>query len=224
MDPFLAKMYGTAEAIGAEPSSSDMDKLAQAKMLDEMISAETGYQFDEVPNEVILKVASQVFGDDSLLKTAEDVEETKQATKEPEAQPEQTKVAEQEKTAEEEAQEKLAEADFLGRLMAHAYVSELHNIEKQAQEGESAEEEEKEEKEEAKEEKKPLPPFMKKEEKEEEAEKKAAFEAMAVERARAMLKEAGYPVEEEPTEQEVLKQAVDQRALELLKEAGYPVE
>jgi len=31
-----------------------------------------------------------------------------------------------------EAQEKLAEADFLGRAMAHAYVNELHEIEKDA--------------------------------------------------------------------------------------------
>lgn len=31
-----------------------------------------------------------------------------------------------------EAQEKLAEADFLGRAMAHAYVNELHEIEKSA--------------------------------------------------------------------------------------------
>ena len=33
---------------------------------------------------------------------------------------------------EDESQEKLAEADFLGRAMAHAYVNELYNIEKQA--------------------------------------------------------------------------------------------
>ena len=37
-----------------------------------------------------------------------------------------------------EAQEKLAEADFLGRAMAHAYVNELHEIEKAAGIGEAA--------------------------------------------------------------------------------------
>jgi len=140
MDPFLAQMYGTAETVGAVPSADDIEKLAQAKFIDSLAQAEEGVTYDDLPPEVIVKVAHDIFGDSSLLKTAEDVEEAKPEKKD-EAPPKKMEAKEEEDEEEEEEseeakeaalQEKIAEADFLGRVMAHANVQEHAIIEKQA--------------------------------------------------------------------------------------------
>lgn len=105
MNEFLADLYGTAETIGAE--SDDTTKLAQAEIMSEMFQAE-GIDVDELAPDTIVKVAESLFGDENEI-GYEDVAED-----------------------EDEASEKLAEADFLGRVMAHSYVDEMDEIEKSA--------------------------------------------------------------------------------------------
>jgi hypothetical protein len=105
MNEFLAQLYGTAEEIGAE--GDDTTKLAQAEVMNEMFEAE-GINVDELAPETLVKVAESLFGTDNEIALEDVAEET------------------------DESQEKLAEADFLGRVMAHSYVNEMGEIEKQA--------------------------------------------------------------------------------------------
>lgn len=119
MNEELANYYGTLENLGIDKTASDfqLEKMAEAEVLDEMLKAE-GYDIDRVPTEDIVKMAHELFGDDSaLVQQAVALEQEKIAEEEPQ---------------EETFQEKVAEADYLGRLMAHAYVNELAEIEKQA--------------------------------------------------------------------------------------------
>jgi hypothetical protein len=69
-----------------------------------------------------------------LYKTAEEEGEKKEEKKENPfaAKAEEKKEEEKEKEKEKEAQAKFAEADFLGRVMAHAMVQELNSIDKEA--------------------------------------------------------------------------------------------
>jgi hypothetical protein len=110
MNEFLAQMYGTAETIG---SGDDTEKLAQAQVMNEMFTAE-GVDVDSLAPETIVKVAEALFGENTKI-AEEDV-----------------KKDDEEEEEEEEAEEKLAEADFLGRVMAHSYVNEMTEIEKNA--------------------------------------------------------------------------------------------
>jgi hypothetical protein len=102
MDEFLNELYGTSQIINGD----DVEKQAAAEFL--------------------IKLAEQEGVDLDTLSDAEvgdllaEIEKQGSAQAQAQAQPQA------------EAQEKLAEADFLGRAMAHAYVNELHEIEKQA--------------------------------------------------------------------------------------------
>lgn len=118
MNEELAKYYGTLENLGIDKTASDfqLEKMAEAQVLDEMFQAE-GYDINQTPTDEIVKIAHELFGDDSaLVKQAAALEQEA-----PAAEPQ-----------EETFQEKVAEADYLGRLMAHAYVNELAEIEKRA--------------------------------------------------------------------------------------------
>lgn len=105
MDDFLNELYGTSEVIAGE----DLEKQAAAEFLVKM-AADEGVDLDTLSDEDVSGLLAEIEGD--MDKQA--------AEGDPEINPE------------EEAQEKLAEADFLGRAMAHAYVSELSEIEKEA--------------------------------------------------------------------------------------------
>ena len=52
----------------------------------------------------------------------------------------------------------------------------------------------------------------------------SAMDMLARNRAIEMLKEAGYKMDDGPTEEQKLAAAIDQRALEMLKADGYAVE
>lgn len=114
MNEFLANLYGTAETIGAG-QGSDTEKLAQAEVLNQMFESE-GIDVNQLDPMTITKVANTIFGDANQIKLAEDEEEEE----------------DDEKKKEKESADKLAEADYLGRVMAHSYVNELAEIEKQA--------------------------------------------------------------------------------------------
>lgn len=111
MNEFLAQLYGTAENIGTD--GDDTTKLAQAQVMNEMFEAE-GIDVDQLAPDTIVKVAESLFGDDNEI-THEDVG----------AEPQMI----------DDSEEKLAEADFLGRVMAHSYVDEMTEIEKRAGKG-----------------------------------------------------------------------------------------
>ncbi len=123
MNEFLADLYGTRETIGVE-DSSDVEKLAEAQILDDVLKSE-GIDVDQLDDGTILKLAHEIFGDDSeLVKSAA---EESEETEEEEAAEESEEESEEEKTAAE-----AEKADTFGRIMAHSMVQELGNIEKQA--------------------------------------------------------------------------------------------
>lgn len=106
MDPKLAEMYGTNQ-----PNAEELEKMAAAELADGL--AEEGQvDLNNLTEEDLETMAQEVLAQDEGEEGAE--------------------YTEQEKTS--EAQEKLAEADYLGRVMAHAYVQELRGIEKEAAE------------------------------------------------------------------------------------------
>jgi len=124
MNEFLAELYGTAENIGATPGN-DTEKLAQAEYLGQLFEAD-GIDINQVDPATIEKVASAVFGTDNQIKLAED--EKKKHEKDESEEEEEKEEAKKEGSAE----EKLAEADFLGRVMAHSFVDEQAAIQKEA--------------------------------------------------------------------------------------------
>ena len=143
MNEFLAEMYGTRETIGAAPAqSSDVEKLAEAQLLDDALRAE-GYDVDQLPADAIVKVAYELFGEDSaIVKAAAEGEEAEKKEEEGEKESEghEGEETEAEEKKEEEAkeasaetfEEKLAQADLLGRAMAHSFMQEQSSIMKEA--------------------------------------------------------------------------------------------
>ena len=139
MNDFLAEMYGTRETIGAGPAQSgDVEKLAEAQLLDEALRAE-GVDVDQLPADAIVKVAYELFGEDSALvkAAAEGEEDEKDEEGEKEGEGEEGEEAKEEEDEKKEGsaetfEEKLAQADLLGRAMAHSFVQEQDSIMKEA--------------------------------------------------------------------------------------------
>lgn len=121
MNEFLAEMYGTRETIGAG-SADDVEKLAEAQILSEELAAE-GYDASQLPDETLMKVAYELWGEDSALVKAaqEDMEEEDEEEGEEEGE-----------KKEGSFETKVAEADFLGRVMAHSFVNEQSELDKEA--------------------------------------------------------------------------------------------
>lgn len=107
MDPQLAEIYGT--------SSEDTEKLAAAEMA-EGLAEEGEIDPENLTDEQVEMLAQQALA-------GEEGAEVEAAEGEEGAEVEEPGV---EKVS--EAQEKLAEADYLGRVMAHAYTQELRKI------------------------------------------------------------------------------------------------
>jgi len=122
MNEFLANLYGTEQDVGAS-TGDDTEKLAQAQILDQMFEAE-GININELHPQTVVKVAEAIFGGQTKI-AEEDVEAAQKH------EGGETKKKE-EKEEEKEAEEKLAEADFLGRVMAHSFENERREIEKTA--------------------------------------------------------------------------------------------
>lgn len=106
MDAKLAEIYGTNT-----PEEGDVEKLAAAELA-EKLAGDESMDLSELEPEQIEALAAQVLAGEE----GQSDEETE----------------EEEKTAGDENQEKVAEADYLGRVMAHAYVQELRGIDKEA--------------------------------------------------------------------------------------------
>lgn len=132
----LATMYGTpgAEAVAAE----EQEKVAQTELFCKL-AADNGIDLNQFNDEQIQELWNSTF-----TKTAEEEKdkkenpfakkeegkehEGKESKKEEEKEHEKEAAAQAEFEATKVAQAKLAEADYLGRLMAHAYVNELGQI------------------------------------------------------------------------------------------------
>lgn len=113
MDKTLAELYGT------NVETQDAEKLAAAQLAEEL--AEDGQvNLDGLDSEDIEALAQQVLEGSSDEAAGDETDEQS--------------VAGDETQEKQSAAEKLAEFDYYGRVMAHAYVQELKNIEKQASE------------------------------------------------------------------------------------------
>ena len=136
MDPRLAEIYGTNEDV------SDVEKTAAAELA-EKLAEEGEMNIDEMDNDAIEALAQEVLSSDEeqsdegeeeekTASDAEDAEEEAAEEEETEESEEEETDEKAEKTAADETEEKLAEADYIGRVMAHAYVQELKSIDKVA--------------------------------------------------------------------------------------------
>ncbi len=108
MDPRLAEIYGTNE------EATDVEKTAAAELA-EKLASEGSMDIDGMADEDIEALAQEVLSADSNEENTEESEETQEE--------------------ETETTDKVAEADYLGRVMAHAYVQELKGIDKEAAKG-----------------------------------------------------------------------------------------
>ena len=138
MDPKLAAIYGTGN-YAPQVEESDLEKMAAAELLVKL-AEEEGVDLDRFNDQEIADMIT------SLYKTAQETpaeekkeEEKKEKSSQFGAEHEKKETpAEEKKEEEKKEEEKVAEADFLGRVMAHAMVHELREIEKQAQTGEES--------------------------------------------------------------------------------------
>lgn len=204
MDREIAAIYGTDELLTEE---TDVEKTAAAELLVKL-AEEQGLDLNDFSDEEVAEMLGDLYGGQGIEHTAAQTQEDAEAQQ-----------------LELEAQEKVAEADYLGRIMAHSYVQELSNIEKAAAEAApppfppKKEEKDEEEKEEKKDDKKAMDKAA------------AALDALAQRRAFEMAKEAGYIddqgnllVDTQVKEASALDYEVERRALEICEANGIPVE
>lgn len=104
MDKTLAEIYGTNQV-----EEADVEKLAAAELAEQL--TETGDA--QIDDETLEALAQEVLSQEDSEEASDE-----QAVSEPEM---------------DEAQEKIAEADYLGRIMAHSFVQESREIQKQAE-------------------------------------------------------------------------------------------
>jgi hypothetical protein len=108
MDAKLAEIYGTNT-----PDQDDVEKLAAAELAEEL-SGDEQVDTEGLTEEQLEAVAEEVLAAGEETKQTEETEE------------------QEETEGTDEMAEKVAEADHLGRVMAHSMVHELRSIEKQA--------------------------------------------------------------------------------------------
>lgn len=207
MDPKLAEIYKTEESLQAEAEA-----LATLNMVEKLAAAED-LDVEGMSDEEAEELAKAVLGSDSEEAPAEEQEESEE---------EGADGSEEEKTAAEKiAQEKVAEADHLGRVMAHAYVSEKAKIAAAAVEKAKTA---------GKKDGKVMGALKAKKASAEapvEEESVSSLDQLAIARAQEILKENGIEPEQEKMssidEEKALQlqEKIQARAEELLVEAGY---
>ena len=228
MNELLAQAYGTQDNIDA---NSGVEKTAEAALVEELekVAAAEGIDLNEFSDEDIIEIITEAMNTEDTEKTAseepaavaEPVEAATEAAVEEvkEASTEEVKEASATPEATEEEQVKLAEADFLGRTMAHAFYDELTTIQHGGEEKTAAA--------------RPSDAFLKEEETVKEAgtevdpEFAKAFEEAAQERVNEILEfldNGSVKQSSAAIDDEQLDNAVSERAGELLAEAGYDVE
>ena len=117
MDSFLAELYGTNE-----PAQEDFEKVAHLDFL-EKVAAEEGIDLNELSDEDLEELAEVA---------AEALDEASDEEYEDDGEYEEEEVYEDDgDDLEKEAEAKVEEADFLGRVMAHSFNQELDSIEEE---------------------------------------------------------------------------------------------
>jgi len=138
INEWLAEVYGT----NGSGSDNDLEKTAQAMML-QKLAEEEGVDLSGLDEEQLNALAQEIVQNAEVIEAAtsggEGGGEGEMPAPEPGAPPAMPP------GAEEEAQAKFAEADFLGRVMAHSYTQELNKIAEEAAAEEEAEGKEHEE-------------------------------------------------------------------------------
>lgn len=210
MNELLAQAYGTYENIN---SNTGVEKTAEAALMEELqkVAHAEGIDLNDFSDDDIVEILQEaVSGAETVEKTAATEETVTEETAD-------------------EGQEKVAEADFLGRTMAHAFYDELTAIqgdtEKTAESRNSDN-------------------FLKTAAEEEEVETTedglamdnydfsdgefaTAFNDAAVDRANEIIEFLDTGVEKQSSvnvDDEQLNVAISERAGQLLDEAGYDVE
>ena len=208
MNELLAQAYGTYENINA---NNGVEKTAEAALMEELqkVANAEGIDLNDFSDDDIMEILQEaVNGAEEVEKTASDetVEETAEVT--------------------EDGQEKLAEADFLGRTMAHAFYDELTAIQNGTEKTASA---------------RPSDSFLKVAADETTDEEGLAmdnydfsdeefatqFNDAAIARANEILEFLDTGVEKQSSvavDDEHLNIAISERAGQLLDEAGYDVD
>jgi hypothetical protein len=127
MDPQLAAIYGT------NTDGEDIEKLAAADLAEKLAAddeAEVEYTDEQINELARAALGGEEGEEEAAVEEPESEEAEEQEASEDEEEGAEVKEPEEaEKTsAAEEAKEKIAEADYLGRVMAHAYTNELRKI------------------------------------------------------------------------------------------------
>jgi len=194
MNELLAQAYGTQ---GNIDTNSGVEKTAEAALIDELekVAQAEGIDLNEFSDDDILEILGEAMGGEGVEKTA-GVEAAGE---------------------DEDTQVKLAEADFLGRTMAHAFYDELTGIQHGGTEKTASG--------------RPSDAFLKTASDEEagtvDPEFAQAFEETAIERANEILefldtgsvKQSSAAIDDEQLDADVTE-----RAGQLLAEAGYDVD
>lgn len=123
MDPILAELYGTDELV---KEAAEQDTQEEEISIEEYLAKEAADAFVEWASEEGIDLSKEA-EEDIESSYAEFADGFIKA-----AAAEMSKEAGDESGEDAELQEKLAEADTLGRVMAHAYVQELAGIDKEA--------------------------------------------------------------------------------------------
>ncbi len=233
MNEWLAEMYRTN---GSTPAPEETQKLANAELFAKL-ATQNGIDLEALAPEQVGELYAQVFPEEFAKAAEEDKKDDEKKEekkddkplppfmkKDDEKKDEEKKEAAarfwQEKTA---SQEKFAEADLMGRVMAHSFTQELELIKAAAKAGQPA----------------PAAPSTPAPSTKEAAAQ--AFEDLAVKHAIGMAKQAGYDEAEAAKKVEAVhvlglqdsekvasvqnfEDGVHVRALEYLERAGYPVD
>lgn len=207
MNELLAQAYGTYENIN---TNNGVEKTAEAALLEELqkVAHAEGIDLNDFSDDDIVEILQEA------IAGAEEVEKTAAATEE---------TVEETVDAGEE-QEKIAEADFLGRTMAHAFYDELTAIQGGVEKTASRNSDNflKVAADETTEEGLAMDNYDFSDE-----EFATAFNNAAIERANEIIEYLDTGVEKQSSvnvEDEQLNVAISERAGQLLDEAGYDVE
>ena len=119
----LAAMYGTP---GAESAIEEQEKIAQAELFAKL-AADNGIDLNQLGDEQIAELWDGTFGKTAGDDKDEDDKKGRRAS-EDDDEDDKSKKAAAEFYAVKEAHDKVAEADYLGRVMAHSFTNEMGEI------------------------------------------------------------------------------------------------
>ncbi|CAB4131645.1 hypothetical protein UFOVP276_59 [uncultured Caudovirales phage] len=124
MDAQLSQIYGTGNN-----AEDDQVKLAAAELLVKL-AEENNVDLNQFSDAEVAQMINELHKTAEFPPVAEG--EKKEEKKESKETPESKDSSESSESAEKAAEEKVAEADFLGRVMAHSFNQELTEIQKEA--------------------------------------------------------------------------------------------